>query len=197
MRSGIYFIVNNINFKIYIGSAVYFARRRSEHFTRLAKGIHHNEYLQRAYNKYGKEAFDFIIVELVSDLSLLLEKETAYIFKHNATNEEFGYNSCSVGRSALGRKHSSETIEKIRQGNLGKKRSKETTIKMRASLTGKKRKVGLKRKYSKRIRVPGTIEQQEHRRNVNIELAKRRWSKTNKEKENFFANLKSENVITT
>lgn len=137
MRSGIYFILNKISLKLYIGSAVYFARRRSEHFTRLSKNIHHNEHLQRAYTKYGPDAFDFIIVELV-DVSNLYEKEKYYIAKHKATEEEFGYNKCEVGSGMTGRKHSAETIEKMKKAQLGKIIPKEQRDKISATLTGTK-----------------------------------------------------------
>jgi len=137
MRSGIYFILNTVTLKLYIGSAAYFARRRSEHFTRLSKGIHHNEHLQRAYDKYGVDAFEFIIIEL-APLEKLIELETYYIAKHRATEEEFGYNKCPFGVSAIGRKHSAQTIEKIRQSQLGKTIPNEQRNRISASLTGKK-----------------------------------------------------------
>lgn len=137
MRSGIYFILNKISLKLYIGSAVYFARRKSEHFTRLSKNIHHNEHLQRAYNKHGAEAFEFIIIEL-APVDKLIELETYYIAKHKATEEEFGYNKCPFGVSAIGRKHSAETIDKIRNSNKGKIVPEDRRLKISAALTGKK-----------------------------------------------------------
>lgn len=127
MRSGIYFILNKISLKLYIGSAVYLVKRRSEHFTRLFKNIHHNEHLQRAYNKYGPDAFDFIVVELV-ELDKLIERETYYIAKHRATEEEFGYNKCEVGSGMTGRKHSANTINKMRLSHLKKKNSPEEVL---------------------------------------------------------------------
>lgn len=137
MRSGIYFILNTVSLKLYIGSAVYFARRRSEHFTRLAKGIHHNEHLQRAYNKYGPDAFDFIIIELVS-LDKLIERETYYIAKHKTTEEEFGYNKCPFGVSSIGRKHSEETKAKMSASQKGKTLSEEAKAKVGAASKGRK-----------------------------------------------------------
>lgn len=137
MRSGIYFIVNLITLKLYIGSAVYFARRRSEHFTRLAKNIHHNEHMQRAYNKYGSEAFEFIIIELV-DIPDLFEREEYYIAKHRTTEEEFGYNKCAYGRGVSGKHHSEETKRKISKSNKGKLIPQERKDRISASLKGVK-----------------------------------------------------------
>lgn len=147
LRSGIYFILNKISLKLYIGSAVYFARRRSEHFTRLAKNIHHNKHLQRAYNLYGPEAFDFIIIELV-EIDNLYEREKYFIAKHRTTEEEFGYNKCEVGSGMTGRKHSDATKEKMRIKRLGTKHSEKTKAKISLIQTGVKTKYPKNRKAS-------------------------------------------------
>jgi len=137
MRSGIYFILNKVSLKLYIGSATYLVRRKSEHFTRLSKNIHHNEHLQRAYNFYGAEAFDFIIIELAPS-NKLIELEKFYIAKHRSTEEEFGYNKCEAGSGMHGRKHSPKTIEKMRKIKLGKIISQEQRDKISKALTGTK-----------------------------------------------------------
>lgn len=63
MKSGIYKIVNKLNNKYYLGSSKNFHVRKLKHFNELRKGKHHNIYLQRAFNKYGEENFEFIILE--------------------------------------------------------------------------------------------------------------------------------------
>ena len=63
MKSGIYKIVNKINNKYYLGSSKDFHVRKLKHFNELRKGKHHNIYLQRAFNKYGEENFEFIVLE--------------------------------------------------------------------------------------------------------------------------------------
>ena len=136
-RSGIYFILNKISLKLYIGSAVYLVARKSKHFTDLAKNKHYNEHLQRAYNKYGHEAFDFIIIEFV-ERSNLIEREAYYIAKHRATEEEFGYNKCAIHNGMTGRKHSAETIEKMKISQKGKTHSEETKRKISLIQTGRK-----------------------------------------------------------
>ena len=52
MNSGIYKILNKINGKFYIGSAVNFKRRFARHKRLLNINCHPNEYLQNAWNKY-------------------------------------------------------------------------------------------------------------------------------------------------
>ena len=65
--SGIYKIINKINGKYYVGSSVnikdYPNNRWSRHIADLNANRHHNDYLQRAWNKYGQDAFEFIIIE--------------------------------------------------------------------------------------------------------------------------------------
>lgn len=63
MKSGIYKIVNKLNNKYYLGSSKNFHVRKLKHFNELRKNIHHNIHLQRAFNKYGEENFEFIILE--------------------------------------------------------------------------------------------------------------------------------------
>lgn len=54
---GIYKITNTLTNAVYIGQAVVIKHRWYNHDRSLKKGDHRNCYLQRAYNKYGKEAF--------------------------------------------------------------------------------------------------------------------------------------------
>jgi len=63
---GIYKIENIINKKCYYGSSKNIEKRWSCHKNDLNKNKHDNSYLQRAWNKYGKENFIFEIVELCS-----------------------------------------------------------------------------------------------------------------------------------
>ncbi len=150
MRSGIYFILNKISLKLYIGSAAYLVRRKSEHFSRLSKNIHHNEHLQRAYNFYGAEAFNFIIIEL-APLDKLIELEKFYIAKHRTTEEEFGYNKCEAGSGMHGRKHSPETIEKMRKAKIGQVISEKQKIKISNTLKAKNLKMSAEHKEKLRI----------------------------------------------
>lgn len=63
MKGYIYKIVNNITGKFYIGSTIAPNERKIRHFRDLEEGIHHSIFLQRAYNKYGKNNFVFSIVK--------------------------------------------------------------------------------------------------------------------------------------
>lgn len=59
----IYLIRNKINGKFYLGSTKNLHKRKLKHFRDLRNQNHHSIYLQRSYNKYGIDNFDFIIIE--------------------------------------------------------------------------------------------------------------------------------------
>jgi len=89
--SGIYAIKNLVNGKTYVGQTVDLNRRLYDHKRCLKKDMHHNIYLQREYNKYGFEKFEFTTLEQC-DVELLDEKEIYWINKLKCTNNLQGYN---------------------------------------------------------------------------------------------------------
>jgi len=125
MNSGIYKIENTINNKIYIGSAINFKNREWHHFSELKFNKHHSIHLQRSYNKYNKENFEFIRL-MDCPIDELLMTEQIFI---NAFNPE--YNICKIAASRLGHKCNNSTKEKMRQANLGKKIPEKTLNKIR------------------------------------------------------------------
>lgn len=123
MDYGIYAIKNNINNKLYIGSAFNdFNGRNRMHLSTLRRNIHHNKHLQRAWNKYGEDSFSFIILEklCIENIAYIYEIETAWIRFYDSTNPKKGYNALSIGESRLGFKHTEESKRKISKANSGK-----------------------------------------------------------------------------
>jgi len=60
----IYIIQNKINNKCYVGLTVTTLKnRKRSHISSLNKNKHGNKYLQRSWNKYGKECFKFKLLE--------------------------------------------------------------------------------------------------------------------------------------
>lgn len=131
-RKGIYQIRNIIDGKFYIGSSADIVKRWNEHRNRLNKSQHHSQYLQNAWNKYGKENFVFEIVEKAGDKDLLLDREQHYI-----DTKRPQYNISRIAGSPLGVRRSSQTKEKLSKINKGKKLSEETKKKLSKANKGK------------------------------------------------------------
>ena len=82
MKGYIYKIVNKENGKFYIGSTIEPQKRQKRHFDDLKNKKHHCLFLQRAYDKYGVDRFEFLPREVnVTDdkeLRLLEERYIGY-----------------------------------------------------------------------------------------------------------------------
>jgi len=85
LPSMIYEIHNTITKQIYVGQTSTGRQRWNDHKYRLRNGIHPTPQLQKDWDKWGKDAFRFNIVEeLPCDLNTeqLLEKEAALMLEH-------------------------------------------------------------------------------------------------------------------
>jgi group I intron endonuclease len=116
-QSGIYAIVNNVNGKRYIGSAVDISHRWDQHVSDLRKGKHKNKHLQSAWNKYGEGSFNFKVIECC-DKTALIQREQFYI---DTLIPE--YNKAKTAGSMLGFRHTPESKLKISRVQKGKKLS--------------------------------------------------------------------------
>jgi group I intron endonuclease len=97
--SGVYQIRCITNGKIYIGSAVNMPARWAEHQQRLRRCVHRNRHLQHAWNKYGEESFEFIVLEYVTS-AFLLRAEQEWIDKSQCTDRKIGFNIYPMGLKA-------------------------------------------------------------------------------------------------
>lgn len=91
MKSGIYCIKNKINNKVYIGSSQQIQYRLMGHLYYLKNQKHQNRHLQRAFNKYSENNFEFIILEKVNK-NKLIEREQYWIDYYDSANRNKGYN---------------------------------------------------------------------------------------------------------
>ena len=115
-KSGIYQILNKVNGKCYIGSAVDPKQRFHMHRSQLRRDTHHSIVLQRAWKKYGEANFEFLLLE-ECEISKLIEREQHYIDQFRPV-----YNISKVAGSCLGVKFSKESSLKksLNSRNKGK-----------------------------------------------------------------------------
>lgn len=131
--SGIYKIINKINGKYYVGSSNDIHNRCIYHKSTLNRNIHRNIHLQRSWNKYGKDIFDFITIEKLPS-NLLLEIEQKYLDK---AKEDGKYKCYNLSFIADRIEMTDEVCKKISDKRKGTHHSLETRFKM--SLSRKRR----------------------------------------------------------
>lgn len=129
---GIYKIVNTVNGLVYIGSSNCIQRRWYEHKSTLNRNVHGNDYLQKAWSKYGAEAFEFHVLENC-EVCDLVAREAHWINEYDAFNRNKGYNLTDTERRSL----SEETKAKLSKAHKGKKLSEETKRKLSELNTGR------------------------------------------------------------
>lgn len=76
---------------MYVGSTKSIKTRKYEHFRSLSKGTHHSPYLQKSYDKYGKDKFAFYVLEECTPEDRK-QKELYYITLYKTFDRAFGYN---------------------------------------------------------------------------------------------------------
>lgn len=124
-NTGVYEIVNKINGKKYIGSAAQYdneVRAKLGFYVRWYLHItdlenehkdHHCQYLQRAWNKYGHENFEFRIIELCEPKECLV-REQYYLDLY--WNSGTLYNICSKAGSNKDAPRTPEWIKNMAYG---------------------------------------------------------------------------------
>lgn len=163
---GIYIILNNINKVFYLGSSMHLNMRRHSHFHNLRNNKHPNPHLQKAYNKYGEDAFSFIKIECFKDCSeteLRLKEQQylniifdKYIIYNILKDVNFGKAVASIDPeidrlrriklsiAGKGRTLSDETKQKISAAHIGLKYSDEVRAKLSQIKTGSKHSIKTK-----------------------------------------------------
>lgn len=141
----IYKIKNKTSNLYYIGSTINLKERLLRHKAALKKNSHHNIYLQRAWNKYGEESFEFEMI-MNCKLEEMIDWEQAFCDVHK---EMYGVYNMSefVDNPTRGSKRSfsketrlkmSEAHKGMATGRIGQIHSPETKEKISQSSKGRK-----------------------------------------------------------
>ena len=146
--SAIYGIRHAPSGRVYVGSATNLKARLRVHRNSLKKGTHHSRYLQAAWEKYGPESFEFVVLEVVPEKSQLLERENVWITALQSADQKHGFNMCPTAGSQLGMQHSPSTREKMSAAHSGKKKTPEHQQAINAALKGRKLSAECKQKLS-------------------------------------------------
>jgi len=142
---GIYMILNLVNNKKYIGQSIDIEERWDEHIRDLRANRHgiyrRNKklngqigHLQHAWNKYGSESFEWIILKFCN-LNKLNHWEKIYVDRYNSFNPHCGYNEKPGGDCHV---CSDEIKSKISKTLTGRKRTEESRRKQSESTKGRK-----------------------------------------------------------
>ena len=131
----VYLITNCVNGKVYVGITNQGAEVRFGHHLYEARSgstfpIHNS------IRKYGPENFKQTVLEVCDNYDILKEREKYWISFYNSKDRSMGYNLTEGGDGTLGRLHSEETKDKIRQKAIGRKASEETKKKMSEAKKG-------------------------------------------------------------
>jgi len=146
-RQGIYYILNSVTGKRYIGSSVNIPERIRAHLSCLFSGKHHCKPLQRAFNKCGLAGLRWGILESVPNFEDLLLREQHWI---NAAGD---YNTCPIAGSPRGAKPELSKEERTRRS--------ETMKKIVAAQTPEQRAYALSQARAAKVGKPLTDEHKE------------------------------------
>ena len=125
-KSGVYKWTNLENGSCYVGSSVNLSIRLAQYYNlNFLTKFRKNSLIHKALLKYGYSNFKLEILEYCGREDAI-KREQYFIdtFKPE-------YNILKVAGSALGHKHSAETIEKLRLKATGRKHTTETLAKMK------------------------------------------------------------------
>jgi len=89
----IYEIYNKVTGRKYIGQTIDHVKRFKTHILNLQKGTHTEKLMQRDFVLYGKESFDYRILEIVHSRADAIKSEKHYMIINKTYEDEFGYNA--------------------------------------------------------------------------------------------------------
>lgn len=149
---GLYSITHTASRTVYFGQAQDISKRWGEHRRDLKHGRHSNPRLQRAWDKYGSDAFEFAVVQecAVADLN---DAEQRLLDEYVGT--PLCYNIARWARAPWrGMKHTAETRRRMSEVKRGKSLSDETRRRMSEVRRGRVPSEERMRKFSQSRAIP-------------------------------------------
>lgn len=89
----VYEIFNKVTGRKYIGMTINHTNRFNAHMSQLNYGTHKERLMQRDYILYGRDSFDYRLLEFVDNKVLAHQREIHYMKINKTYLEDFGYNS--------------------------------------------------------------------------------------------------------
>lgn len=129
MKIGIYSITHTETGRCYVGQSSSLGTRWLWHKAALRRRAHPNTMLQRTWDKYGPECFEFVVLEHVTSTSDLCDRE-----QHWMDTLKPVYNSAPAAGTTRGLKHpprDQSFKERMRALKTGTKHHPETIEKLR------------------------------------------------------------------
>ena len=197
-NSGIYAIENLLTGSIYIGSAVNLYNRLRNHRNRLIANNHKNIYIQRAWNKYGIDAFLFHVLLYCDEVNVILFEQRAIDTFAHIRGRDALYNLCLIAGSHLGLKHREETKAKIgaanrgNKGALGRKHTDESRAAISQRMKGNTFCRGKKLSEDTKAKISLTLMGHTHSEETRAKISKA--SKGRKPTEEARANMRASNA---
>ena len=163
--TGIYMIKCKINNKVYIGQSKNIKDRWKQHKKELRNNKHDNKNIQKDWNEYGQNSFEFNIIAECEE-NELNELEKKYINEYKSYDKNFGYNMTlgkngnggeiytgeakkKMSEAKKGKHHTEETRKKISESKMGHEVREETRKKISESKMGYNHTEETKKKMSK------------------------------------------------
>lgn len=133
---------NKINGKIYIGQTIQnFDQYKSQHISCAEREVDKKAGKTRSFyeaiRKYGKEKFEWEIIEQCDSKSELNKKEIFYIDKYNSYYDGYNMTFGGEGGSGVTYERTDEIRKKISDSLKGHKRSKSSIKKQIKTMSGK------------------------------------------------------------
>lgn len=101
LETWIYAITCRANGRIYVGYTLRGTYRINDHFGWLRRGKHHNAELQADYDKFGRDAFYWVVLAKGVAFSRILDEEARLIIEYTKAGVSYNILTRNKDKAAL------------------------------------------------------------------------------------------------